>query len=292
MKSIKPYILFIVSMLIVSCGNSKLKGYEWIEGTWEMHNGENWAKVTISQSDYTVDWNIYGSTESSKNPIVIGKVYNYYQDREMLALDTTNLKIGIDESAKCIFIAMDEYSTFELTNDKLLSDTKNVTSSKTIDNNQKRKLKKSNSSIEKAWIRAYNQNEYLYFSTNYSDFELPYYMVFHPFVFSENGLRGICYFVSYGETDYYKELTAKLHYYGEYELVGEYLRISNIIQDRRRDKYIKPRIYKVSIEDGRLQLTGRFINTDANINTNTQILGSVPNLIIKLIERESICLHK
>ena len=297
----KKYItLLLICFSLTSCKKNAIEGYEWLEGTWEMektdyYGNHDWAKIIITSTTYkeanslSTDGDINTAPEKD---IAIGRAYNYYQDREMLALDTNNLKIGIDEENMQVFLALDEYTTWEL-HKKDEKPKEDIIASEDASKGRggKSRIAKGMTSIEKAWSQALEKEEYIYFSTGYSDLELPYYMVFHPFVFSENGLRGICYFVSYGEESYRRNITARLGYYGEYEIVGEYLRLSDIIQNNRPDNYAKPRIYKIATVDGKIQLTGRFIRQD-EISTNTQILSGTPELIITLIERANNCLHQ
>ena len=110
MKSIKPYILLIVSMLIVSCSNSKLKGYEWLEGVWE---GKDNSTLFYASANITPDYiqsiyvfidekaNVY---DAPKEDYAIEIVHNSFLG-DIKSISGT--QFYIDEAKKSIYYIYD-----------------------------------------------------------------------------------------------------------------------------------------------------------------------------------------
>ena len=112
MKSIKPYILLIVSMLIVSCGNSKLKGYEWLEGVWESDE-YFYMSVNITQ-EYMQSINGLLDGEGNKNIYSAPKdgysieiVHNYFLGDIKAINQEQGTQFYIDEAKKSIYYIYD-----------------------------------------------------------------------------------------------------------------------------------------------------------------------------------------
>ena len=108
MKSIKPYILLIVSMLIVSCSNSKLKGYEWLEGVWESDE-YFYMSVNITQ-EYMQSINGLLDGEGNKNIYSAPKdgysieiVHNYFLGDIKAINQEQGTQFYIDEAKKSIY---------------------------------------------------------------------------------------------------------------------------------------------------------------------------------------------
>ncbi len=115
MKKISYLLTLILCLSFISCQDSALKRYKWLEGTWEAydHEYDMWGKVIIDKSIYKVvssNWNSDMSEidTAEEKPIMIAKVYNYALDEDILALDTTNGYIGINPKDKTIFITLGE----------------------------------------------------------------------------------------------------------------------------------------------------------------------------------------
>lgn len=91
----------------------------------------------------------------------------------------------------------------------------------------------------------FERYDYLYFDTQYSWIGKPIYLALHPYVYSEDGLSGCAYFVRSGDG------RCQLCYFGDYEIIGDYIKISDIIEPTD-DKPLGSRVYKVSTEDGNI----------------------------------------
>ena len=156
--------------------------------------------------------------------------------------------------------------------------------------------KANSNTLEKEFSKAFENKECIYFRTNYvyhHSMDMPlFYLVLYPFVFSDNGLRGIMYIVTYGTRKYEGGEASSLFYWGEYEVVGNYLRLNNIVDVIHGKQYL-PRIYKISQMGGNLQLEGKFIG-EHDISINVQEQQPIPNVISSLInnDRYKYCMHK
>ena len=95
--------------------NHSIEEYKWLKGTWEAKNEDTWGIVEISDSTYksvSSNWNQNPSEIDTvtERPISIEKIYNYITSSEILAIDSTNVCIGIDEGKKQVFLILGEYT--------------------------------------------------------------------------------------------------------------------------------------------------------------------------------------
>lgn len=276
--------IFIISFILSSC-SSAIDGYEWLEGTWEINDGNFNAKMIITKNKFTIESND-DRFQIKNNSINIGNAHNYFYGEngsDILALDIENISIAIDEENQSIVLLAGEYESYNLykTVEPELSDA------------QEKKYK-SSSNKSKKLIEAFNKYEYLMFDTRFQEplFQRPYYIILHPFEYSEDASQGIVYFVSYGEdkSNSYKKgiIDAILRYHGEYEVIGNNIRVRNIFKG---NETIESLTYTIKDENDNLKLFGGFPNERTEKYTNHQVLN-IPSLIIELLEKESVCRHK
>ena len=287
MRNILTTIVFAISFILSSCGNA-IEGYEWLEGTWEVNDGDFNAKMTITKNKFTIE-----SSDSrfqiKNNSINIGNAFNYYYGEngsDILALDIENTSIAIDEDNQSILLILSEYESYNLY--KIEEPVKSDSQEKN------RKKYKSSSNESKNLINAFNKYEYLMFDTRFQEpvFERPYYIILHPFEFSEDANQGIVYFVAYGEdkSNSYRKgiIDAILKFHGEYEIIGNNIRVRNILKG---NEPIESLTYTIIDDNDNLKLFGGFPHNRTEKYTNYQVLN-IPNLIIELLEKESVCRHK
>lgn len=149
--------------------------------------------------------------------------------------------------------------------------------------------KPSSKNIDKLFSKAIDDKGYLSFSTDYgSSKDNLYHMVFFPFVFSDDGLEGIMYLVSYKNlsSSYTSVLVS---YYADYMVRGDYLRLTNIIQTTNNTN-ATPRIYKIDKSDDKLRLEGRFIRQTSK-SVNVEETKPLPNSIVNFLENEDYNFH-
>lgn len=143
--------------------------------------------------------------------------------------------------------------------------------------------------MDKVFSKAIDSKGYLSFSTDYgSSRDNLYHMVFFPFVFSNDGLEGVMYLVSYKNlsSSYTSVLVS---YYADYIVQGDYLRLTNIIQTTNNTN-AAPRIYKIDKSDGKLRLAGRFIR-QASRSVNIEETEPLPKSIVKFLENDDYNFH-
>ena len=147
---------------------------------------------------------------------------------------------------------------------------------------------------EKEFVKAFENKECIYFRTNYvsnHDTNKPlFYLVLYPFVFSDNGLRGIMYIVTYGTRKYDGHEVSSLYYWGEYEVVGNYLRLNNIVDVMYKEAHPWPIIYKISQTGMNLQLEGEFIKKNET-SIYVQEQQPIPDVIVNLLESDKYNIH-
>lgn len=299
-------ILFVVMLMLnitlicSSCGSEKnaIEGYEWLEGTWECDRFNPYArdhesaKVEITKSTYKQVNNFTNPidfADAKKQEIAIGQPYAFYPEYgDYLALDTLDYSVGIDLESKSVFIFVDQYRTIPL--EKV---------NKEVQQDEDKSIFRGKSSSKKSSILtdAFNQSEYIMFETSYCDGDLsqrPYFIVLHPFVYSEDGNQGIIYYVNYGEDKWnsYREgvVDAILRYYGEYEVIGDYIRVRDIVQINN-EKRVESLIYTITDTNDGLSLYGGFPRKRTEKNSYRQITN-IPYLIIDLLEKENACHHR
>ena len=285
-----------IGVMLSSCGEKKsaIKGYEWLEGTWEVNEGYFYVEIEITKNEFTVKSDDDRFLVNNK-PIDICNTHNYYceyNEGNILALNEDYLFIAIDEENESLVLLESEFGAYTM---KKTAEPKvpiEVKETKT-----EKKKYKSSSNKSKKLIDAFNKSEYIMFETSYVDGDLsqrPYYIVLHPFVYSEDATHGIIYYVCYGEdkwNSYRKgEVTAILNYYGEYEVFGNYVRVRDIVQVNN-EKRVEPLIYTFNDINGGLNLYGGFPRHRTEKQYYRQITNT-PNLIIELLEKENVCRHR
>lgn len=153
------------------------------------------------------------------------------------------------------------------------------------------RAKSSSHNMDRAFSKEIDKNGYVYFSTQYEyDKKLQYYMVFYPFVYSKDGLDGIMYLVYYGDNWNNSIKLSQVTYYADYKVVGDYLRLTNIVQRGKNTTCPNPIIYKIDKSDGKLRLNGRFIRQTSK-SVNIEETGPLPKTIIDLIGADDLNLH-
>ena len=153
------------------------------------------------------------------------------------------------------------------------------------------RARSSSHNMDRAFSKKKKKNGYVYFSTQYEyDKKLQYYMVFYPFVYSKDGLDGIMYLVYYGDNWNNSIKLSQVTYYADYKVVGDYLRLTNIVQRGKNTTCPNPIIYKIDKSDGKLRLNGRFIRQTSK-SVNIEETGPLPKTIIDLIGADDLNLH-
>lgn len=296
-KLLLATLMSCISVMLSSCAKNAIEGYEWLEGEWKFESEYLNAKMVVTKNKFTIECDDQ-RFQIENNPIQIGQTHNYYYGEngsDILALDVENISIAIDEENESIILLAGEYESYTLVKvaeaEDLELENKELNEPKS-ENSNKKKYKSSSNKL----IDAFNKSEYIIFETSYVDDDLsqrPYYIVLHPFVYSEDATHGIVYYVCYGEDKYnsYRkgEVTATLYYYGEYEVFGNYVRVREIVQVNN-EKRAEPLIYTFNDINGGLNLYGGFPRHRTEKQYYRQITNT-PNLIINLLEKENICRH-
>ena len=183
-----------------------------------------------------------------------------------------------DDGSGYLILGESSFESVKVTNIKNINAENALKSEQTSDGAHSKKV----TSIEGEWQRLFKASEsgYLCFNTSWGFGGHPYYLVLHPFVFSDDCLRGKAYF-TYGDCPYW----------GDYEIVGEYLRIYCIADySQQRLGICKDRIYKVSKDgDGGLYLTGRFVKNN-DITTMT-LRSDIPSRIKRDLDSDEYRMH-
>lgn len=284
-------LIFSISFIFSSCNNA-IKGYEWLEGNWEVNEKYFQATMNITKNKFTINCNDE-RYNIENSPINIGKAHNsYYGENgtDILALNIDNDAIAIDEEEKVIRILESEYTSYTLTK------VEEPETQETKEDDDKSDNNSFSSKGTKYWTKAFDEDGYAMFDANYSEenrlWSKDYYMVLHPFVFSNDKLRGMAYWLMYG----YEENTrgervqvVDFRFHGEYEIVGNCLRVSNIHSSNKN--YLKPIIYYVEKDDTQIKLIGASPKYTAK-ETYHQYSRTIPNFIKQTLDNEKYCLHK
>ena len=142
-------------------------------------------------------------------------------------------------------------------------------------------------------IQALVEDRYVVFDTPYKESatDLPYYVVLRPFEYGNVGVeRGVAYYVTYGEYISEDNLFYEfyLRFYGEYEIMGDYLRIRDIRQVGKNDR-IDPYAYQIMCDSECLY--GGFPRHRTE-RMNYSRIRPVTNLIIEALEGDNVCRHR
>lgn len=274
-----------------------IEGYEWLEGTWVVDSGYFKAEMVVTKNTFTINCDDE-RFQIKDNPINIGKAHNYFHGEngcDILALDVNNIRIAIDEESKSITLLESEYGAYTMT-----KTTESKEQIGTLKSDYSKETDGYNSSNKShIFTDALYESDYnfIMFETQYQDSSLTqrqYYIVLHPFVFSEDGCRGIAYYIAYGEdkSNVYNKgiVSAMLNYYGEYEIIGNHIRVREIVQTNS-DKRVESLIYTINDEDGELTLFGGFPHRRTDKHYNRQITD-IPHLINDLLQKDNICRHE
>lgn len=296
-----PLLCLTALTLTNSCKEkTRIEGYEWLEGTWRTQDQEEWGTIVVKKDKFKyVSWMYNDSADEINNaqwiPIDIQSRYLSVWENSYLTLSKDQFII-IDDDSKTLILVTGEYSS-----DTFVKEETTVPEKAAPKNKKKKQIvsKKSGREINSLFSKAFAENEYMFFNTDYkspgSDSD-DIYLVLHPFVFSEDNMRGKAYLAYYGERR--GLIWHYVNYYSDYEIVGDYLRLYNTMSIGRTLTPVQDRIYKISsTSSGRITLTGRFIQRDET-TTMTQNLGNEKNYsenfrdhLIKTIEKD-YCLHK
>lgn len=113
---VKVVLIMVISLsAILSCTSNPnpLKGYEWLKGHWFVYqNNGIWGIVTINDTTYksinsSYNNSMYDIYQGESLPISIAKITSW-TGMDILALDSTDGSIGIDEYAKQVFLLVDD----------------------------------------------------------------------------------------------------------------------------------------------------------------------------------------
>lgn len=155
-------------------------------------------------------------------------------------------------------------------------------------------VSRSSASVEKEWTKEMKANGHIFFNTPYVysswDNSQNVYMLMMPYVFSNDGTRGILYAV-YSNGD-----RVGLSWYAQYEVNGEHLLLTDIF---KMDSNLEPynRIMKIEHNNGRFVLTGRYPFTERNDHDpiTSFYQESAPSdgeYYIALAETDRYCKHR
>lgn len=294
-----------INFMFSSCESKKnaIQGYEWLEGEWvydetDRFGNHDWAKVEITKSKYkqvNSFKNPIDFKDAKPSPIAIGNPNLYYpEDGNFKALDTLDYTIGIDMDNMNIFVWVDQYKILPL--NKVVNNIQSeedVADSGKVKNKKKTKYKASSKNVN-ILAEAFNNSEYLMFATEYmSNYtEIPLYILLHPFTFSEDALQGIIYYIEYGEDKFRGYNTATLNYFGEYEIIGNHIRVRDIFKAYGNAETLMPLTYEIANVNGELRLIGGATpqkRTDKDINRQ---ITKVPNIVVEYLEQNNKCHHK
>lgn len=107
-------IMILFLSTILSCSNSyPLKGYEWLKGQWFIYQSNGmWGIVAIDDTTYqsinsSYNNSMYDIYKAESLPISIAKITSY-TGMDILALNSTDGSVGIDEESKQVFLLVDD----------------------------------------------------------------------------------------------------------------------------------------------------------------------------------------
>lgn len=142
----------------------------------------------------------------------------------------------------------------------------------------------SSKNMYKAFSKAIDKKGYVSFLTQYSGLgDGPYHMVFFPFVFSQDGLEGMMYLVSFNERSLW------VAYYADYKVEGDYLRLTNIVQINDNSN-ARPKIFKMSKQGDKISLEGRFIR-QWDRSVSVEETEGLPQVIVNMLENNENNMH-
>ena len=112
-------ILGATCLATISCGQNKLKGYEWLEGNWFWQFAGEYAQIKITRDSYQVFWSRLNEGEKienqEKHPLDIKVREEYWSENSYLSLsENTHPFVGIDTEKRTLLIPVAEYMMMSL----------------------------------------------------------------------------------------------------------------------------------------------------------------------------------
>lgn len=151
-------------------------------------------------------------------------------------------------------------------------------------------VSRSGASVEKEWTKEMKANGHIFFKTPYGLPNKPIYMLMMPYVFSNDGTRGILYGV------YYSSGYVQLPWYAQYEVNGEHLLLTDLhFELSDLDPFIQ--VMKIEHNNGKFVLKGRYPHTYRNGSEPIESFyqESAPSYgeyYITFAESNRFCMHK
>ena len=258
MKRLVFELLFLGAGLLVSCNSSKMKGYEWLEGKWDIPSGEECLTLVVKKGKYGfVSYDI--KLKMKKIEI---------QDASPDVLDALELpREGAYKSfaeGECL-IDIDNhqvyYGYFPYPLDKYPDEIKSKKKAEKISQSSTTssapyKVTNKRNKIEKRLVEEFNSStdKTISFSTDLTNLKQDIIFSMTPKQPQGDIKTGFCLFWAQPRPGKYRALIR-----GEYELKGSVLKVFNTYVDKQRDRLFD-RDYDISIDKSGVHLNGEYVS--------------------------------